>query len=109
MWRRGQPTWGVSWQLAEVDRALAYPKIRERLHRSVETITRFVEEMRYKSTVVHLVGALVPASLRDPHDALILAATVLGDADVIVTGDAALFVLADQYPVESPAPFTRRL
>jgi predicted nucleic acid-binding protein len=39
---------------------------------------------------------------------VILATLIVAKADWLVTGDAALLALADQYPIITPAEFTSR-
>jgi predicted nucleic acid-binding protein len=46
---------------------------------------------------------------RDPDDIPVLATLIAGKADVLVTGDADLLVLREQFPVETPREFVQRL
>ncbi len=48
------------------------------------------------------------ASLRDPADQPVLATLVAAQAQYLVTGDKDLLVLADRYPILTPAAFWTR-
>jgi len=94
--------------LEEIGRVLAYPKIRKRLKWTDKRIERFLLLLKFKSLMVE------PAiqkfeGLRDQGDAPILAALVGSQAEALVTGDKDLLSLADQYPIFSPAEFSKRL
>ena len=71
-------------------------------------VDRFVLELRAFCDVVE------PADLdfeypRDPDDVPVLAALIASGADLLVTGDGDLLALREQYPIETPAEFVRRL
>ncbi|MFQ5580829.1 MAG: putative toxin-antitoxin system toxin component, PIN family [Nitrospiria bacterium] len=94
--------------LEEIGRVLSYPKIRKRLKWNDQQIERFLLLLKFKSLIVD------PAiqqfkDLRDQADAPILAALVESQAEALVTGDKDLLVLADRYPIFTPAEFSLRL
>lgn len=76
--------------LAELDRVLVYPK----LHRyySNEERRRFVSLVMALSEMVDL-PETVPRICRDPDDDQVIACAVVGEADVIVSGDDDLLAL----------------
>lgn len=55
--------------------------------------------------------AVLPISIRDPHDRWILATAVAGNAEVLVTGDDDLLSVAGDSPIKivSPRAFWQRL
>ena len=94
--------------LDEIATALAGPKLQPLIGWTPERIARFVLELRAFCDVVE------PAELdfeypRDPDDVPVLATLIAGGADWIVTGDGDLLALREQYSIESPAEFLRRL
>jgi predicted nucleic acid-binding protein len=46
---------------------------------------------------------------RDPDDIPVLATLIASEADMLVTGDRDLLALREEYPIETPAEFVRRL
>ena len=76
--------------LAELDRVLAYPKL-QRYYADDER-TRFVALVMALSEVVDLPETL-PRVCRDPDDDRVIACAVVGNADVIVSGDEDLLSL----------------
>ena len=76
--------------LADLDRVLAYPKLQR--YYTVEERTRFVALIMALSEVVELPEA-VPAICRDPEDDRVIACAVVGQADLIVSGDQDLLAL----------------
>jgi len=94
--------------LDEIGRVLSYPKIRERLQWDDKQIERFLLLLKFKSFLVHPVIQKFEG-LRDQADAPILAALVESQAEALVTGDKDLLVLSEQYPIFSPAEFSKRL
>jgi putative PIN family toxin of toxin-antitoxin system len=94
--------------IAEIADAIGRGKIAGALGWSPATITRFMIELRAFCEVVEPAEAMgdIP---RDPDDAPVLATLVGAAADVLVSGDKDLLVLADRYPIESPAQFAARL
>ena len=94
--------------LEELDRVLQYP----RLHRyyDVETRVRFVALIAALGEIVDL-PEKVPRICRDPADDWVIACAVIGDADVIVSGDRDLLHLdqVGEMPILSPRQFVARL
>jgi uncharacterized protein len=93
--------------LEEIGTALRYPKVRKRIGLSDEELDRYVQALRYMADVVDPAGVLaqVPG---DKDDEVILATLIVAKADWLVTGDAALLALADQYSIITPAVFAAR-
>jgi len=95
-------------QLAEIGRVLEYPKIRRKLGWNDEQIELFIKQLYIRAEVVEL-GPISVEVPRDPGDAPILATLAAAKADVLVSGDGDLLALRDNYPIETPAEFVRRL
>ncbi|MEO8132589.1 MAG: putative toxin-antitoxin system toxin component, PIN family [Betaproteobacteria bacterium] len=95
-------------QLAEIGRVLEYPKIRRKLGWDDQQIELFIKQLYIRAEVVEL-GAIAVEVPRDPGDAPILGTLVAAKADLLVTGDGDLLALRDNYPIETPAEFVRRL
>lgn len=76
--------------LVELARVLAYPKL-QRYYADDER-TRFVALMMSLSEVVDL-PETIPRVCRDPDDDRVIACAVVGNADVIVSGDEHLLNL----------------
>jgi putative PIN family toxin of toxin-antitoxin system len=76
--------------LAELDRVLAYTKLLR--YYTEEDRTRFVALVMALSEVVDL-PETVPRICRDPDDDRVIACAVVGEADVIVSGDDDLLAL----------------
>ena len=95
-------------QLAEIGRVLVYPKIRRKLGWDDQQIELFIKQLYIRAEVVEL-GSISVEVPRDPSDAPILATLATAKADVLVTGDGDLLALRDNYPIETPAEFVRRL
>jgi putative PIN family toxin of toxin-antitoxin system len=94
--------------LAELDRVLAYPKLQR--YYNEEDRTRFVALVMALSEVVEL-PETIPRICRDPDDDRVIACAVVGQADVIVTGDQDLLALgcAGDIPVVTAARFLEML
>lgn len=90
--------------LAELRRALAYPKLRSRI--TEEEATAFVDLLGRTATSVED-PATSPRRSRDAGDDYLLALAE-GSAAVLVTGDQDLLALTDA-PVLSPAAFLEGL
>lgn len=92
--------------LAELERALAYPKLRERIE--PWEVSELIDLLRRESHMLD--DSDDPPSVRspDPGDDYLITLAERAQA-VIVSGDAHLLGLADQLPVYSPAEFLRRL
>jgi putative PIN family toxin of toxin-antitoxin system len=95
-------------QLAEIGRALGYPKIYRKLKWDEQRIEQFLRQLYIRAEVIelHSISVEVP---RDPKDAPILATLMVSGADVLVSGDRDLLELRNQHPIQTPAEFVRRL
>ena len=76
--------------LEELDRVLTYPKLQR--YYSTEERTRFVALVMALSEAVDL-PETIPRICRDPDDDQLIACAVVGEADVIVSGDDDLLSL----------------
>lgn len=91
--------------LAELDRALTYPKLREHIGR--EDAADFLELLR--STASIFADAEHPDHVSgDPGDDY-LVALASASASILVTGDSHLLVLASDLPIQPTAVFHARL
>ena len=91
--------------LAELDRARAYPKLRE--HISPEDAADFIALLR--STASMVAGAERPDPIsRDPGDDYLLA-LAKASASVLVSGDRDLLVLAPELPIQEPGALLEHL
>jgi putative PIN family toxin of toxin-antitoxin system len=95
-------------QLAEIGRALGYPKIRRKLKWDEQRIEQFIRQLYIRAEVVDLRSTSVEIP-RDPRDTPILATLIAAGADVLVSGDRDLLELRGKYPIQTPAEFVRRL
>jgi len=95
-------------QLAEIGRALAYPKIQRVLGWDDRRIEQFIRQLYVRAQIVELAGTSVEVPA-DPDDAPILATLVAAKADVLITGDGDLLALRDRYAIHTPAEFMRSL
>ena len=102
--RSGQITAIVSIEiLNELRNTLGYPKLQAQLSRLGETAETLLQAIEEVSVCVMAETVVVP-ELRDPKDAIILAAALAGNAEVIVTGDQDLLVLGKFEGVEIVTP-----
>jgi hypothetical protein len=94
--------------LAELDRVLRYPKLQR--YYTDEERTRFVALVLALSTVVEL-PETIPPICRDPDDDWLIACVVVGEADVIVSGDDDLLALerVGDIPILTAAQFLEML
>jgi uncharacterized protein len=90
--------------LAELGRALAYPKLRS--HVSGEEAGAFIELLRGTGTMAHGAAA-PPRTSRDPGDDY-LVALARSNAAVLVSGDQDLLEVKNA-PIESPRSFLLKL
>jgi putative PIN family toxin of toxin-antitoxin system len=90
--------------LAELDRVLGYPKLQR--YYTEEDRTRFVALVMALSEVVEL-PETIPRVCRDPDDDRVIACAVVGEADVIVSGDDDLLGLEQvgDIPILTAAQF----
>jgi putative PIN family toxin of toxin-antitoxin system len=88
--------------LAELERALAYPKLRTRIHES--EATAIVEWLGRSATIVQDPDEPPPRASEDPGDDYLIALAAHGHA-ALVSGDRHLLELAAELPIHSPADF----
>jgi putative PIN family toxin of toxin-antitoxin system len=88
--------------LVELERALAYPKLRTRV--TAQEGAELIELLRHEADVVEDPQAPPAVVSPDPGDNYLIALAAAASA-VIVSGDAHLLGLAEQVPVYSPARF----
>lgn len=91
--------------LSELARALAYPKLRERVSR--EEGAAFVHFLRTAATLSRDPGD-APRGSRDLADDHLLALAT-SSASVLVSGDKDLLELSSDLPIYSPSTFLARL
>jgi putative PIN family toxin of toxin-antitoxin system len=94
--------------IEEIAETLARPKIQALVPWSKAKIDRFVIELRAFCEVVELANPKMKYP-RDPDDVPVLATLIASGADLLVTGDRDLLALREQYSIEAPAQFIRRL
>lgn len=94
--------------LAELERVLVYPKL-QRYYTDDER-TRFVALVMALSEVVDL-PETIPRVSRDPDDDQVIACAVVGEADVIISGDDDLLNLEQvgNMPILTAAQFLELL
>jgi putative PIN family toxin of toxin-antitoxin system len=92
--------------LQELQRVLAYPKIRSRV--GEPDAEAFVAFLREQATVVEDEGRAPPQRAADPDDDFVIALAESTRA-MIVSGDRHLLSMAGSLPVQSPADFLRFL
>ena len=88
--------------LAELERALTYPKLRERI--PAEDAVRAVNWLRRSTTLADDPDRPPPIRSPDPGDDYLLALAV-NEGAALVSGDQDLLSLGRQLPVHSPADF----
>ncbi len=95
-------------QLDEIGRVLAYPKIQKRLKWDQAEITHFLQQLFLRSVYLGdiITVAEVPA---DANDNLILSAYLLAEAEYLVTGDRGILALREQYQILTAIEFAQRL
>ena len=96
-------------QLQEITRVLAYPKIRKLLRWDEARRETFVRQLGLRVELIDLTGVTPITVPADPDDNPILTTLVVGRADWLVTGDRGLLALRDRFPVETPVEFVLRL
>jgi putative PIN family toxin of toxin-antitoxin system len=92
--------------LHELERALAYPKLRKRI--DAAEATELVELLRREAELFEDPADPPVVRSSDPGDDYLIALAAIGQA-VIVSGDAHLLGLAGRVPVYSPAAFLELL
>jgi len=97
--------------LAELAEVLQREKFSARLQQSGREAATIVTQFREVGHVVEPVVIAVPAALRDADDTHVLACAVAASADMIVTGDQDLLVLAvfEGIPIVDITEALRRL
>ena len=88
--------------LAELERALAYPKLRKRI--TAEDAARVVEWLGRSATVAEDPAGRPPLRSPDPGDDYLLALAATARA-ALVTGDRHLLSLDTALPIFAPAEF----
>jgi putative PIN family toxin of toxin-antitoxin system len=105
-WREGAFELIISPQLlAELRRALAYPKLRERVDRQ-DAVALLDWLTRFASLATDAEDP--PASSADRADDYLIALAAASDA-LLVSGDRHLLALAEQLPILSPARFLEQI
>ncbi len=105
-WREGAFDLLVSPQLlAELKRALSYPKLRDRI--DSEDATAVVDWLTRFATVAADSGQ-APVRSADEGDDYLIALAATNDA-LLVSGDKHVLALADELPIFSPARFAELL
>jgi putative PIN family toxin of toxin-antitoxin system len=106
-WRAGQLDVVVSPALlAELRRALAYPKIRKRIR--ADEAEAFVDWLARSAEVVPDPDIPAPERATDPGDDYLLALAADQNA-ILVTGDGHLLDLSERFPIRDPASFLATL
>lgn len=78
----------------------------------LEVLTGFVEFLRKRSEIVPTLTGTAPSIVRDPGDDFLIAAAMVANVDVLVTGDHDLLALRDFLPkprIMTPAEFVELL
>ena len=92
--------------LAELRRALGYPKLRKRI--PPEKAAAFTNWVRDHATLAEDPPSPPPVGSRDPDDDYLLALAISRRA-YLVTGDQDLLVLTDDLPILTPAQFATKI
>ncbi len=92
--------------LAELERTLAYPKLRKRI--PAEKAAVFLDWVRAQGRLAEDPASPPPVSSRDPDDDYLLALAIDRRA-YLVTGDQDLLVLSNGLPILTPAQFATKL
>jgi predicted nucleic acid-binding protein len=92
--------------LAELERTLAYPKLRKRI--APEKAAGFGDWVRDHATVAEDPASPPPIASGDPDDDYLLAFAIDRRA-YLITGDQDLLVVSDDLPILTPAQFAIKL
>lgn len=104
-WRQGGLEVALSrFLMEELVRVL--PRL-NRLQMGPEAIRDLADSLWFLADVVELEES-TEAALRDPNDQPVLQTLLSSNAQYLVTGDKDLLVLADRYPILTPAEFWDR-
>lgn len=109
VWRQGSVVPLVSKATTEeLLRVLAYPKFQLAQDEREELLGEFLP---FAEIVDVVSSALGLPHCRDPHDQKFLQLAAAGKADALVTGDADLLTLSDEFPIPimTPADFHRHI
>lgn len=105
LWRQGGLDVALSrYILDELTRVL--PRL-SRVRLTLDEIRDLVDSLMFLADVVEPVGSPDP-DLRDAADQPVLATLIAAEARYLVTGDKDLLVLAERYPIITPALFWER-
>ena len=108
-WRDGSIRLVLSeFLIEEIAVTLARPKIQALVPWPAAQIDRCVLDLRAFCDVVEPAGLNFKYP-RGPDDIPVLATLIASGADLLVTGDRDLLVLREEFPIETPAEFVRRL
>jgi uncharacterized protein len=88
--------------LAELERALGYPKLRKRIPQ--EDAAAFVAWLRRSATVADDPGGAPPVTSPDPDDDYLIALAV-SERAALVSGDKHVLTLGGELPIYSPGAF----
>lgn len=110
-WRSGALQVILSpWILTECARVL--PRLRPFMHLTAAEIAELIEQMTFAADVVEpdlaTLKEAAATEVRDAADEPVLATLLATAADVLITGDKDLLVLAERFPILSPAAFCLR-
>jgi putative PIN family toxin of toxin-antitoxin system len=109
LWRRSECTSLVSKAtVQELIRVLAYPKFKlgeQDIQALLADYLPFVESVNLPIKMPDF------PRCRDPNDQMFIELASIGKANVLVTGDADLLTMDDEFPftIETPADFYRRI
>ena len=92
--------------LEELERALAYPKLRKRIPPA--DAAGLVEWLRRSATVADDPAGAPPVASADPGDDYLIALAV-SERAVLVSGDRHLLAIARDMPIHAPADFLAQL
>ncbi|MEI8295800.1 MAG: putative toxin-antitoxin system toxin component, PIN family [Alphaproteobacteria bacterium] len=108
-WRQGHMSVVVSQYIfQEIERVLLYPKISKRLKWDIEKIKHYINLLALLTEEVDVNGCPVVVQ-KDLDDSPILATLIVAQADWLVTGDAVLLELQEEYPIISVSDFFQKM
>lgn len=110
-WRSGALQVCLSpWILSECARVL--PRLSPFTQMSAADIAELVEQLAFAADAVEpdlaTLKQAADAQVRDAADEPVLATLLATGADMLITGDKDLLVLADRFPILAPAAFCTR-
>ncbi|MDQ3700403.1 MAG: putative toxin-antitoxin system toxin component, PIN family [Chloroflexota bacterium] len=97
----------------EISTVLRRPRMRQRYGLAEEEMSTLLQLIDRRAIPV-LLSTILPVTVRDPKDEMVLAAAIAGSADYLVTGDADLLVLhgdsrLGDLQIVTPRQFLERL